>query len=168
MLNGGFDLWSSEKKEINNETPEVKASEIKITEIKPDMNISTDDLKKEYKDLKVIDTRAKDEYEGAVNYGEARGGHLPDAINVPFTELYNEDGTLKNKEEKVKIMEKAGVKKDDNIVTYCTAGIRSAHMAFLSLKNAGFENVRNYDSSFYEWAAGWKLYFNFDECTIKI
>jgi thiosulfate/3-mercaptopyruvate sulfurtransferase len=152
MLNGGFDLWSSEKKETTKDVPEVKPAEMTVSEIKPDMNISTDDLKKEYKDLKVIDARAKDEYEGAVNFGEARGGHLPDAINVPFTELYNEDGTLKNKDEIVKIMEKAGVKKEDSIATYCTAGIRSAHMA-LALKNAGFENVRNYDSSFYEWAA---------------
>lgn len=151
MLNGGFDLWSSEKKETNKEVPEVKPSEMTVSEIKPDMNITTEDLKKEYKELKIIDTRAKDEYEGAVNYGEARGGHLPDAINVPFTELYNEDGTLKNKDEIVTIMEKAGVKKDDNIATYCTAGIRSAYMA-LALKTAGYENVRNYDSSFYEWA----------------
>lgn len=152
MLNGGFDLWISEKKEVTKVAPEVKPTEITINEIKPDMNITTDDLKKEYKDLKIIDTRAKDEYEGAVKFGEARGGHLPNAINISFNEFYNEDGTLKNKDEVIKIMEKSGLNKDDDIVTYCTGGIRSAHMA-LALKNAGYEKVRNYDSSFYEWAA---------------
>lgn len=152
MLNGGFDLWSSEKKETNKDVPEIKKAEIKIDEITPDMNITTDDLKKEYDGLKIIDTREKDEYEGATKFGEARGGHLPNAINITFNQLYNEDGTLKTTDEIEKIMDNAGLKKDDNIITYCTGGIRSAHMA-LALKNAGYEKVRNYDSSFYEWAA---------------
>ncbi|MDR1773921.1 MAG: sulfurtransferase [Clostridioides sp.] len=151
MLNGGFDLWSSENKEITKDVPKVEASDITISEVKSDLNITTDDLKKEYDNLKIIDVREKDEYEGATKYGEARGGHLPKAINITFNKLYNEDGTVKSNEEIAKIMDEAGIKKDDNIVTYCTGGIRSAHMALL-LKNAGYENVRNYDASFYEWA----------------
>lgn len=152
MLNGGFDLWSSEKKEVTKDEPkEIAKSDLKLDSIKPDLNISTDDLKKEYKELKIIDVRGEDEYKGATNFGEARGGHLPDAINIPFAKLYNEDGTIKSNEEIDKVMKEAGVEKSDNIVTYCTAGIRSAHMA-LVLKNAGYENVRNYDASYYEWA----------------
>lgn len=152
MLNGGFDLWSSEKKEVTKDEPkEIAKSDLKLDSIKPDLNISTDDLKKEYKELKIIDVRGEDEYKGATNFGEARGGHLPDAINITFAKLYNEDGTIKSNEEIDKVMKEAGVEKSDNIVTYCTAGIRSAHMA-LVLKNAGYENVRNYDASYYEWA----------------
>ena len=152
MLNGGFDLWSSEKKEVTKDEPkEIAKSDLKLDSIKPDLNISTDDLKKEYKELKIIDVRGEDEYKGATNFGEARGGHLPDAINIPFAKLYNEDGTIKSNEEIDKVMKEAGVEKSDNIVTYCTAGIRSAHMA-LVLKNAGYENVRNYYASYYEWA----------------
>lgn len=152
MLNGGFDLWSSEQKEATKDEPkEIAKSDLKLDNIKSDLNISTDDLKKEYKELKIIDVRGEDEYKGATNFGEARGGHLPDAINIPFAKLYNEDGTIKSNEEIDKVMKEAGVEKSDNIVTYCTAGIRSAHMA-LVLKNAGYENVRNYDASYYEWA----------------
>ncbi|MGO0905772.1 sulfurtransferase [Clostridioides difficile] len=152
MLNGGIDLWTSEGKKTSKDSVEIKASDLKIDSIKPDMNITTEELKKEYKEVKIIDVRAKDEYEGAVKFGEARGGHLPDAINIPFNELYNEDGTIKTNAEIDKVMEKSGIKKTDKIVTYCTSGIRSAHMA-LVLSNAGYENVRNYDSSYYEWAA---------------
>lgn len=152
MLNGGFDLWSSEQKEATKDEPkEIAKSDLKLDNIKSDLNISTDDLKKEYKELKIIDVRGEDEYKGATNFGEARGGHLPGAINIPFAKLYNEDGTIKSNEEIDKVMKEAGVEKSDNIVTYCTAGIRSAHMA-LVLKNAGYENVRNYDASYYEWA----------------
>ena len=45
----------------------------------------------------------------------------------------------------------AGLQPEYPIVTYCTAGIRSAHMA-LVLRMTGFANARNYDASFYEWA----------------
>jgi len=117
------------------------------------VNISpTEELKKELKDVKIIDTREEDEYSGATKFGEARGGHLPNAINIPFNKLYNEDGTIKSNEEIEKIMKENNIQKTDKIVTYCTAGIRSAHMD-LVLKNAGYESVRNYDSSYYEWAA---------------
>ncbi|MDR0880429.1 MAG: sulfurtransferase [Clostridioides sp.] len=152
MLNGGIELWTADKKELSSEATKPTAVEAKFEAIKPDMNITTEDLKKELKDVKIIDVRSEKEYKGATDFGEARGGHLPGAVNVPFATLYNEDGTIKSNEKIAEIMDKTGIKKDDKIVTYCTAGIRSAHMA-LALKNAGYENVRNYDSSYYEWAA---------------
>lgn len=122
-----------------------------LTAVSPDANITTEELKKNYDQYKIIDVREKEEYDGATKYGEARGGHLPNAINITFNQLYNEDGTIKSSKEIEKILEKAGIKKDDRIVTYCTAGIRSAHMT-LALENAGYKNVQNYDASFYEWA----------------
>ena len=151
MLNGGYDLWTAENLETTKDVPKVEKSDLKLTEIKPDFNITTEELKKDYDKYKVIDTREKEEYDGATKYGEVRGGHLPKAINITFNKLYNEDGTIKSSEEIEKILEEAGIKKDDHIVTYCTAGIRSAHMA-MALKNAGYENVQNYDASFHEWA----------------
>lgn len=160
MLNGGFDLWQKENKEISKDS-KIQNSEndsnkeyIKLEYIKinNNVNITTDELKKEIKDVKIIDTREEDEYKGATKFGEARGGHLPGSINIAFNKLYNEDGTIKSNDEIDKIMKENKIEKTDKIVTYCTSGIRSAHMA-LVLKNAGYDNVRNYDSSYYEWAA---------------
>ncbi|MDK2564077.1 rhodanese-like domain-containing protein [Romboutsia sedimentorum] len=152
MLNGGFDLWKSENKEVSKDISKNEVSDFKVEKITNHNNITTDELKKEIKDVKLIDTREEDEYKGATNFGEARGGHLPNAINITFNKLYNEDGTIKSNEEIEKVMKENKIEKTDKIVTYCTAGIRSAHMG-LALKNAGYENVRNYDASYYEWAA---------------
>ncbi|MPM59426.1 Sulfur carrier protein TtuD [bioreactor metagenome] len=152
MLNGGFDLWAKESKEISKETKNNVVADFKVEEINNNVNITTDELKKEIKDVKIIDTREEDEYKGATKFGEARGGHLPGSINIAFNKLYNEDGTIKSNDEIDKIMKENKIEKTDKIVTYCTSGIRSAHMA-LALKNAGYDNVRNYDSSYYEWAA---------------
>lgn len=152
MLNGGFDLWAKESKEISKETKNNVVADFKVEEINNNVNITTDELKKEIKDVKIIDTREEDEYKGATKFGEVRGGHLPGSINIAFNKLYNEDGTIKSNDEIDKIMKENKIEKTDKIVTYCTSGIRSAHMA-LALKNAGYDNVRNYDSSYYEWAA---------------
>lgn len=48
--------------------------------------------------------------------------------------------------------EDVGFSKDDQIVTYCTAGIRSGYMQLI-LEMCGFGNSKNYDESYYRWCA---------------
>lgn len=151
MLNGGMDLWKSNGEEISKEKVDPKKSEYVIKELKNDINIDTKTLKEKMNDVKIIDTREKDEYDGANKFGEARGGHIPKSINIPFNEVYNEDGTIKSKADLEKLFKDEGINKDDEIVTYCTSGIRSGHMALI-LKSIGYDNVKNYDASYYEWA----------------
>ncbi|MGV8981303.1 sulfurtransferase [Clostridium sp.] len=151
MLNGGFDLWESSKFEVSKEATSPVASSFKIENSDKAMTINTEELKAKLGKVKILDSRSKDEYDGAVNFGEARGGHIPGAINLTFSSLFNEDKTYKSVEEIKAIFKAAGLNKDDEIVTYCTAGIRSAHLA-LSLKMMGYNNVKNYDESFYTWA----------------
>ena len=50
-----------------------------------------------------------------------------------------------------RIIEGSINKKDDEIVTYCTAGIRSAHMQIV-LDMLGYKDAKNYDQSFNAWA----------------
>ena len=50
-----------------------------------------------------------------------------------------------------KMFEDAGLSKDDEIVTYCTGGIRSAYTQ-LVMEMCGFEHTYNYDQSFWRWA----------------
>ena len=49
------------------------------------------------------------------------------------------------------MFEEAGLSKSDEIVTYCTGGIRSAYTQ-LVLEMCGFEKSYNYDQSFWRWA----------------
>ena len=65
--------------------------------------------------------------------------------------MFNDDHTIKSASELKQMLRATGLKTEDEIVTYCTAGMRSAHMA-LMMRLAGFGKVRNYDASFYEWA----------------
>ncbi|MFV0499176.1 MAG: rhodanese-like domain-containing protein [Bacilli bacterium] len=154
LLDGGYNAWTSKEFTTSKETTVLDKGNISLIELNNDFVINTKELKKSISDgtIKLIDTRDESEYEGAVKYGESKGGKIPSAINIPFINLYNKDNTIKSQEEVDKIMQDAGISKDDEIVTYCTAGIRSASM-FVTLKSYGYENVKNYDESFYRWAA---------------
>ncbi len=151
MLDGGFEYWEANKYEVSKDIVEPTPATVEVTALDNSTNIDTEELASRIGDLVIIDVREKNEYEGAQNFGEARGGHLPGAINITFNRFLNSDGTLKTASEIKAILDENGIKKDDEIVTYCTAGIRSAHMQ-LVLTMMGYENVRNYDASFYAWS----------------
>ncbi|WP_263078123.1 rhodanese-like domain-containing protein [Endozoicomonas sp. Mp262] len=153
LLDGGYPNWQ-QKNYSTSLLPAlfIKDSDFVINVRDNSLTINTSTLQENYTRITLIDTRTEEEFKGATNYGETRGGHLPGAINIPFNHLLNDDGTLKSGQEIETLMAKAGISKDSDIVTYCTAGIRSAHM-LIALKAAGYRNVRNYDQSYYRWAA---------------
>lgn len=152
MVDGGWPAIEKAGIEMTKDVPEVKPVSVEISEIKYDNIIDTKSLTEEYENYKVIDTREKIEYDGATLYGEAKGGHLPGAINIPYSSLYREDGMLKSNKEIQEIFADAGLEKTDAIVTYCTGGIRSAFMQKI-LQMEGYNNVKNYEGSYYNWAA---------------
>ena len=126
--------------------------DVKINSINMAHIIHTEDLSANYDQYKVVDVRADEEYNGEVLYGETKGGRLPGAIHIRYTDLFREDGTLKSNAELEKMFQDADLSKDDAIVTYCTAGIRSAYMQLI-LQMCGYENSLNYDGSYYRWSA---------------
>lgn len=149
ILDGGLDAWKAMGGVTTMKSDEPEKSALTISWNK-ELVITTEEIVAS-KDLVLIDTRTKEEFEGAINYKEARGGHLPDAIHLPFTEMFTEDGFLKDSKDLEEIFHGHGLEKDDKIVTYCTAGIRSAYMT-LVLRSFGYEYTKNYDAGFYEWA----------------
>jgi len=152
MVDGGYDAMVSAGLPVVKEIATPELADVKIEAIDDTHLINTDALKKEYENVKVVDVRADEEYEGKTLYGEAKGGHLPGAIHIKYTDLFNEEGNLKSNDDLTKIFETSGLSKSDKIVTYCTAGIRSAYMQLI-LEMCGFENSLNYDESYYRWCA---------------
>lgn len=156
MLDGGINAWKTAGGEISKKAVKAKAVPFSIASLDESLTASTAWVSSQQKSIKIVDARSEKEYQGAADYGEARGGHLPGAINIPFENMFNKDGTLKSSSDLKTLFTAAGLSPDDEIVTYCTKGIRSAYMA-LALRMTGFERARNYDASFYEWAGNKKL-----------
>lgn len=151
ILDGGIDAWMRSGGEISRNAPAPLKSALAIDSLDEGLTATTDWIRSSMGRIRIVDTRTRKEYEGAKKHGEARGGRLPGSVLVPFRSMFNGDGTVKSVPELRQMFLDAGLTPEDEIVTYCTAGIRSAHMA-LMLRMTGFSRARNYDASFYEWA----------------
>ncbi len=89
-----------------------------------------------------------------VNYpqeGAQRGGHIPTAKNIPWATAANSDGTFKSADELRQIYGGKDINPDNDVVTYCRIGERSAHTWFVLTRLLGYPQVRNYDGSWTEW-----------------
>ena len=152
MVDGGYDALVAAGCPTVKGAAAYTPAEVTITSIDETHVINTDDLVANYDSYTIVDVRADEEWEGQVLYGEAAGGHLPGAIHVRYTDLFNDDCTLKSNDEILALFADAGITPDQAVVTYCTAGIRSAYMQLI-LEMCGFENTLNYDESDYRWCA---------------
>ena len=74
-------------------------AEVKIDEIDYSLVMTTEELQKYYDEFNIVDVRTDEEYEGAILYDEAKGGHLPGAIHIRYTDLFDDAGYLKSNEE---------------------------------------------------------------------
>ncbi|MEG4119842.1 rhodanese-like domain-containing protein [Microcoleus sp. N9_B4] len=101
--------------------------------------------------LVVIDAREPREYAGKTPYGEKRGGHIPGAVHLYYKQLMDKQGQLLDRGEIVAILQQKGVLQSNQIVIYCSGGIRSAWLNCV-LTNVGF-NAKNYAGSMWEWSA---------------
>jgi thiosulfate/3-mercaptopyruvate sulfurtransferase len=81
-----------------------------------------------------------------------RGGHIPGAKNIPWSQAVNDnDGTFKSADEFKKIYESNGITPDKEVLAYCRIGERSSHTWFVLKYLLGYPNVKNYDGSWTEW-----------------
>lgn len=152
IVNGGFNAMKDAGFKTQKGGTKLDKVSVTIDSLNTDHMINTDELVTDYSKYKIVDVRSDKEYDGATDYGEAKGGHLPDAIHIKYTDLFEKDGTLKSNKDIEKMFKKAGLSKDDQIVTYCTAGIRSAYMQLI-MQQCGYKHVKNYDESYYRWCA---------------
>jgi len=101
--------------------------------------------------LALVDNRDHKEFAGATPYGSRRGGHIPGAIHIDWRTFFTDQGLLKSRAALLDLLEGYGIRRDQDIVVYCTGGVRSG-MAFLVFRYLRF-NVRNYDGSWWDWSA---------------
>jgi thiosulfate/3-mercaptopyruvate sulfurtransferase len=102
-------------------------------------------------EAQILDVRTPAEFRGEDKRKNARGGHLPNAVNVPHTELLDAQGRLRSPEELRAILVAAGFTAGRPVITHCDGGGRAA-LAALAAARAGYGPVLNYYLSFGDWA----------------
>ena len=99
----------------------------------------------------ILDTRNPAEYNGVKVFAQ-RGGHIPGAVNIEWTEAMDKqhDMRLKPEAELRQMLEQHGITPDKTVVVHCQTHHRSAH-TYMVLKSLGYENVKGYPGSWSDW-----------------
>lgn len=79
-----------------------------------------------------------------------RSGHVPGAINLPYTELVQPDGTMLPRDKLRHLLTEAGIDLDRPVVATCGSGT-SACALVLALASVGRNQVAVYDGAWAEW-----------------
>src|SRR6516165_1460350 len=160
LMNGGRAKWQSEPdKELTTERPSPRPVPYRVTQVNLELRALLPDVLQVVKSraTNLVDVRSHDEFTGKViappgmSETAQRGGHIPGAVNVPWSRAANEDGTFKSFDELAELYGVQGVKPDRETIAYCRIGERSSHTWFVLKYLLGFEQVRNYDGSWTEW-----------------
>jgi len=160
LMNGGRKKWLAEDKEVTREIPSYPRTAFKSSG--PDEKIRTylDYVKRSLKqnDKVLVDVRSPAEFTGEItappeypNEHAQRGGHIPGAVNIPWSRAVKEDGTFRSAEELSNLYQGKGVTPDKEVITYCRIGERSSFTWFVLKYLLGYPNVKNYDGSWTEW-----------------
>lgn len=139
---------------VTEETPAVKEGDFVVRRTDRWLvdRTSLEALVKEPGNVLFVDNREPREYAGETPYGESRGGHLPGAINLHYRELLGTDGRLLSRATMSARLADKGITPARPLVAYCTGGVRSGWFVAV-LTELGFEGVRNYAGSMWEWSA---------------
>ena len=160
LLDGGRKKWELDGRPLS-DAP-VSRPATSYTAATPDGSIRAlrDEVLAAIGTKNLVDVRSPDEFSGKIlapahlpQEQSQRPGHIPGAVNVPWSKAANEDGTFKSDEERTALYTAAGVDPDRETIAYCRIGERSSHTWFVLRELLGHRNVKNYDGSWTEYGS---------------
>lgn len=154
VLNGGFQEAEKQNFPINSNfvTP-IPTEEYIIESWKlPVANLTEVEEASNDKSNLIIDVRESTRFNGEFEPIDLVSGHIPNAINIPFSNNLDENGLFlspKLLEEKYNNVFQN--KKSNEIIVHCGSGVTACH-TLLAMVCAGFEIPKLYVGSWSEWS----------------
>jgi thiosulfate/3-mercaptopyruvate sulfurtransferase len=160
LLDGGRKKWELDSRALVEDAPSRPATQYVAKD--PDLAIRAfrDEVVAAIGQQNLVDVRSPDEYSGKLlapahlpQEQAQRAGHVPTAVNVPWSKAANEDGTFRTDDQLREIYGEAGVDYAKDTIAYCRIGERSSHTWFVLHELLGQPNVKNYDGSWTEYGS---------------
>lgn len=160
LLDGGRKKWELEGRMMTTDSPDVRPATLTaMGPERPEIRALRDEVLSKVGSAAFIDVRSPEEYTGeklAPDHLPQEqpyvGGHIPGALNIPWSKAANEDGTFKSVEELQALYGGPGVTEGE-IIAYCRIGERSSHTWFVLHELLGNGQARNYDGSWTEYGS---------------
>ena len=152
LLDGGFQKWVAEGRPTESGEPRPRKARFEAVERKGEV-VGLREVRAGL-GVPLVDARGRDRFEGTETDPRpgVASGHIPGARNLPFTELYNPDGTFKPPHELRRLFIGAGADPDKPFVASCGSGVTANSLIFAA-RQLGNRDVRLYDGSWSEWGA---------------
>ncbi len=155
VLDGGFEAAIRAGFQTSTEpaTVALKKESYKIENwLLPLITIHEIDKVLEDVDSLIIDVRDKERFDGEKELIDLVAGHIPGAINIPFTTNLDSDGFFLSPDElNEKYLKAFGTKKAEDIIVHCGSGVTACH-TLLAIAYAGLEVPKLYVGSWSEWS----------------
>lgn len=160
IMNGGRAKWEAEGRPLVKDVPAYPATHYRAQAADKSIRAFRNDVFTQVEAKKpLVDVRSPKEYTGELlhmpNYpqeGATRGGHIPGAVSIPWSQAVNEaDSTFKSAEELSALYQGKGITPEGEIIAYCRIGERSSLTWFVLKYLLGYPKVKNYDGSWTEW-----------------
>jgi thiosulfate/3-mercaptopyruvate sulfurtransferase len=160
LLDGGRKKWELDGRALTTDVAE--RAETGYTAQEPDLSIRAfrDEVVDAIDGKNLVDVRSPDEFSGKIlapahlpQEQSQRPGHVPSAINIPWSKAANEDGTFKSDDELRELYGQEGYDEGRATIAYCRIGERSSHTWVVLHELLGHGDVKNYDGSWTEYGS---------------
>lgn len=160
LLDGGRKKWELDSRALTDDATSRPATQYKASDPDNSIRAFRDEVVGAIGKQNLVDVRSPDEFSGRLlapahlpQEQSQVAGHVPTAINVPWSQAANEDGTFKSDDELTKLYGEAGLDNSKDTIAYCRIGERSSHTWFVLRELLGHSSVKNYDGSWTEYGS---------------
>jgi len=153
VLDGGIGKWVREVRPVTTQVPEMRPVGFPIRNV--EHPVSAADVLASLRDrsLKLVDARGAERFRGEMEVIDPVAGHIPGAVNRPYTENVKADGTFKSPEElRAALAAVVGDTAPSKVVNVCGSGVSACHN-LLAMEIAGIGGTTVYPGSWSEWIA---------------
>ena len=160
LLDGGRKKWELDGRDLVKDDPSRPTTT--YTAKDPDLAIRAfrDEVVASIGSKNLVDVRSPDEFSGKIKAPahlpqeqSQRAGHVPTAINIPWSKAAADDGTFRGDDELTSLYGEQGFDDAKSTIAYCRIGERSSHTWFVLHELLGKTDVKNYDGSWVEYGS---------------
>ena len=150
VLDGGLGGWEAAGLPLDQEIPRVRAKRYVVEQARSDWVVSVDRVPSELANgAKLVDARAPERYQGVTEPIDPVAGHVPGAVNWPFSDALQSDGRMRPVDE-LRARLKDLTERPGGLIAMCGSGVTACYL-LLAVTAAGLGDGRVYIGSWSEW-----------------
>jgi len=160
LMDGGRKKWELDGRELVSDVADRPATTYTAREQDLTIRAYRDEVIASIGSRNLVDVRSPDEFSGKLKAPAhlpqeqaQKAGHVPTAINIPWSKAANDDGTFKADDELAALYREQGFDEGRPTIAYCRIGERSSHTWFVLRELLGKSDVKNYDGSWAEYGS---------------